>query len=512
MKSQPQPGTVIQFGPYSFDRALGKLSKHGTQIRLRGMPLKILQHLVERPGEAVSRGELQSLLWNGTAFGDFEHGLNSAVNVVRRTLGDSAGEARYIETVPTQGYRFIAALRSEVALPEAHPSIATIDAGSTVADANQGVESACEIREDAPPGRKPTAPKSLRWWIASALATASLGGGAWWTFQSRPHALIDGSTPSTSHEANDQYNLAYTFIGFQNDIPLARKTFERALELDPHFASARLQLALAIVIEIFNGYTNDGTSIYRAEEELHRAEQVLPGSDNLLLSTQSAVYLAQGRLDRIPAAKLEESWRKGGNPTWLVILRMLEGHTQEPLAILRARNQRQPLNNPTRMFIGETLRTQGDTAGAIHALERALQQAPGNVTAAWFLTMARLDEGKPELARALLEGMRPGFEKNYMWRHAWAVLLAAEGKRNDALQAMDEGTLKFARLTWAVTATTADFYALNGDSSRAIEWLQLAIARGDERVSYFRRNPRLAGLRNDTRFQSLLKAVEARGK
>ncbi len=239
---------------------------------------------------------------------------------------------------------------------------------------------------------------------------------------------------------------------------------------------------------------------------------MLPGSDNLLLSTQSAVYLAQGRLDRIPAAKLEESWRKGGNPTWLVILRMLEGHTQEPLAILRARIQRQPLNNPTRMLLGETLRTQGDTAGAIHALERALQQAPGNVTAAWFLTMAWLDEGKPERARALLEGMRPGFEKNYMWRHAWAVLLAAEGKRNDALQAMDEGTLKFARLTWAVTATTADFYALNGDSSRAIEWLQLAIARGDERVSYFRRNPRLAGLRNDTRFQSLLKAVEARGK
>lgn len=132
------------------------------------------------------------------------------------------------------------------------------------------------------------------------------------------------------------------------------------------------------------------------------------------------------------------------------------------------------------------------------------------MTAAWFLSMAHLDEGKPELARALLDGMRPAFEKNYMWRHAWAILLAAEGKRNDALQAMDEGTLKFGALTWAVTAATADFYALNGDSSKAIEWLQLAIARGDERVSYFRRNPRLTTLRNDRRFRSLLKAVEAR--
>ena len=131
MKSQPQSGTLIQFGPFSFDRALGKLSKQGTQIRLRGMPLKILQHLVERHGETVSRGELQSLLWNGTAFGDFEQGLNSAVNVVRRTLSDSADQPHYIETVPGNGYRFIAPLRSEVAVQETHTSSAALDSRFT---------------------------------------------------------------------------------------------------------------------------------------------------------------------------------------------------------------------------------------------------------------------------------------------------------------------------------------------------------------------------------------------
>src|SRR4029434_2872598 len=103
--------------------------------------------------------------------------------------------------------------------------------------------------------------------------------------------------------------------------------------------------------------------------------------------------------------------------------------------------------------------------------------------------------------------MRPGFEKNYMWRHAWALLLAAEYKRKEAMQAMDDGTLRFARLTWAVTSTMADFYALQGDYSKAIEWLQLAISRGDERVSYFRRNPRFAMIRNDKRFALLLRSV-----
>src|SRR5260370_306578 len=115
--------------------------------------------------------------------------------------------------------------------------------------------------------------------------------------------LADGVTASANHEANDQFNLAMNFLAVQNDIPLARKTFERALELDPHFAAARLQIACMLVIEIFNGHTNDGSVLYQAEEELHRAEQVLPGSDGLLLSTQAVVYLAQGRLDRIPLAK-----------------------------------------------------------------------------------------------------------------------------------------------------------------------------------------------------------------
>jgi DNA-binding winged helix-turn-helix (wHTH) protein len=158
MKDQPQSGTLIEFGPFSFDKALGKLSKHGTLIRLRGMPLKILQHLVERPGEAVSRAELQSLLWKGTGFGDFEQGLNTAVNIVRRTLSDSADQLRYIETVPGNGYRFIAPLRSTVVVGETHSSSAALDSGSMM-NTDQGVESSCEAREVSV-GRKDTAPNS----------------------------------------------------------------------------------------------------------------------------------------------------------------------------------------------------------------------------------------------------------------------------------------------------------------------------------------------------------------
>jgi len=85
------------------------------------------------------------VLWKGTAFGDFEQGLNTAVNVVRKTLGDSADQARYLETVQGQGYRFIAPLRFAAAVRETHTSSATLDSGSMLAD--QAVESALDAEK-----------------------------------------------------------------------------------------------------------------------------------------------------------------------------------------------------------------------------------------------------------------------------------------------------------------------------------------------------------------------------
>jgi len=506
----PARKPMLRFGPFEFDSSSGELWKHGHRVKLPSQPRQVLEALLGMPGELVTREYLRRHLWPGAAAGDFEHGLNAAVNKLRQALGDSADQPRYVETVAgRRGYRFIAPLHSATADVELQASSAVSNSDAIAAEENQSVESVSESHPVS--GEWKAIALRYRWRIAAiVLAFFALGGGVFWRFQLKPRVLMDGATPSVSRAANDQYNLAFNFLAVQNDIPLARKTFERALELDPHFTSAHLQRALAIVIEIFNGYANDGSLLYQAEEDLHQAEQALPASDELLLGAQAGIYLGQGRLDRVPWEKLTD-WRPGMNPVWPMILRMLkERQPEESLAILRAEIERNPMDNVVRMFLGELLRTQGKTAEAVQILERVVQQGHRHPTAIWLLTIAYLDQGKPEQARALLERMRPEFEKNYMWRHAHAILLAAEGNRKEALEALDEETLKFARLTWMVTSATADFYALLGDSSKAVEWLQLAIARGDERVSSFRRNPRLASLRTDPRFNSLLKSVEAR--
>ena len=60
--------------------------------------------VLERPGEVVTREELQKRLWPDT-FVDVERNLNTAVNKIREVLGDSAESPRYIATVRGAGYR-----------------------------------------------------------------------------------------------------------------------------------------------------------------------------------------------------------------------------------------------------------------------------------------------------------------------------------------------------------------------------------------------------------------------
>ena len=97
----------IRFGVYELDRDAVELRKHGVPIRLQEQPFRVLALLAERPGEVITREELQEQIW-GSTFVDFDQSLNKAVNRVREALNDNAGSPQYVETVPRRGYRFIA--------------------------------------------------------------------------------------------------------------------------------------------------------------------------------------------------------------------------------------------------------------------------------------------------------------------------------------------------------------------------------------------------------------------
>jgi DNA-binding winged helix-turn-helix (wHTH) protein/TolB-like protein len=97
-----------RFGMFTFTTSTGELRRGDVPVRLQAQPAKVLSALVSRAGEIVTRETLQREIWSNGTHVDFERGLNFCIAQVRTALGDSADSPRYIETVPRQGYRFIA--------------------------------------------------------------------------------------------------------------------------------------------------------------------------------------------------------------------------------------------------------------------------------------------------------------------------------------------------------------------------------------------------------------------
>lgn len=115
--------TVLVFGPFELDTGRGELRRFGTPVRLRRQAVQALSALASRPSEVVTREELRQLLWGDHTFVDFKEGLNTCIKQVRETLGDDAVHPLYVETVPRQGYRFVAPVeRARAEARESAPS------------------------------------------------------------------------------------------------------------------------------------------------------------------------------------------------------------------------------------------------------------------------------------------------------------------------------------------------------------------------------------------------------
>ena len=102
------------FGPFELDFDDRELRKNGIRLRLPQQSYEILALLAGRPGQIVTRDEIRERLWPRGTVVEFEHSINAALKRLRDTLGDSAAQPRFIETVSGRGYIFIAPLQHAV--------------------------------------------------------------------------------------------------------------------------------------------------------------------------------------------------------------------------------------------------------------------------------------------------------------------------------------------------------------------------------------------------------------
>jgi DNA-binding winged helix-turn-helix (wHTH) protein/predicted Zn-dependent protease len=121
---EPANGTQFaRFGAFEVNFVSGELRKHGVRLKVQEQPFQVLELLLARPGELVTRETIQQKLWPSGTFVDFENGLNTAINRLREALGDSAENPRFIVTEPRRGYRFIAPVDGRPRLEPDSPSL-----------------------------------------------------------------------------------------------------------------------------------------------------------------------------------------------------------------------------------------------------------------------------------------------------------------------------------------------------------------------------------------------------
>jgi Tol biopolymer transport system component/DNA-binding winged helix-turn-helix (wHTH) protein len=217
MSGQAVNPKSLRFGLFELDLEARELRKSGLRIKLQDQPFQILAMLLERPGEIVTREELQKRLWPEDTFVDFDLSLNSAVKKLRQALGDDSENPRFIETLYRRGYRFIGPVNG-TSLPSA-----------SILGSAEAVQ-AQTVSERLTPSVRSRNLRFLTWAIIAVLVLMVVR--VFWSSPSEP-PRITGYTQITSDGRAK---------GFESFVTDGERLYIREFELD-HFVIGEVSVS-----------------------------------------------------------------------------------------------------------------------------------------------------------------------------------------------------------------------------------------------------------------------------
>jgi DNA-binding winged helix-turn-helix (wHTH) protein/Tfp pilus assembly protein PilF len=485
-----QPGADIRFDGWTLRRASGELIKGDVRVRLQSQPMAVLEQLLARPGEVVTRDELIARLWP-TGVVDFDTALNSSVRRLRTALGDHAMKARYIETIPKRGYRFIGRLEQPATTTVPAPIEPNGDAAQRTARQRRLVPAilalAVAILLPLPLANSPTLDRGKS--------------------DSGPDTVVPAAA------ALERLATARHFLQRRGngDVTMAVKYLEQAVAIEPALGSAWASLATAYWLETAEGRMPASLGLPKVREAADRA---------LLIDSK----LAEAHV------RLANYWRRTGRRE------LGDSHFRQAIAA-------QPEHPLVLSFRASLAEGEGRHAEAIDVQRQALLADPLSIAirqnlAVWLYLAGRIDESR----QALLElraiepaAVNPGgllsqllvLQKEYGTALAVAQQTDEEGDRLHSLALVYAGMGRVAQadatlreLIGASRAPdpirVAEVYAYRGQRDRAFEWLWAAIDPSAQRqcaqrtcwpLEMAERSPFLAPLRADPRWESWAESV-----
>lgn len=299
---------IYEFGPFTVDTVERVAFRDGKPLILTPKVFDTLLCLVRNRGRVLTKDEILQEVWPNT----FVEEVNLAVNIstLRKALGESPQEGRFIATVPGRGYRFVAEVSASVAEKgAAPPDDANPAAGLSAGHLDQTASHAASVRTIS------VSSSSLRnkhFWIAAAtIVVILIAAGLSFKFL-RPHpspgltshdsilladfenttgdpvlddtlkegtAVSLGQSPFLNLVANDRVRETLRFMGRSPEehvqLPLAREICERAgAKALVSGAVSRLGTAYVVSLEATN--CGEGTVVDREQLEAKNKESVLP--------------------------------------------------------------------------------------------------------------------------------------------------------------------------------------------------------------------------------------------
>ena len=478
---------ILRFGPFELDLETEELRRDGARVKLQPQPTRVLALLVARPGELVTREEIQRSVWNDDTFVDFEHGVNFCIREIRAALGDSAREPRYVETLPRRGYRFVATVERAPAEPD------RVDEQPSPADPARS----------GPSPQRPLVGRRMAGLLLGTVVLA-LGLGAWRFGGEASPAVVEAPDPL----AREAY-LAGRYLwnkGTDDALTRSLEQFERSAAIDPDYAPAYAGLADSYRLLAMNGAlpTHEGSE--KAKAAALRALELDPGLVEARVSLGSILFRYEWDW-----AGAEREFRRAiaGNPdyalghhdyAWFLVAM---GRFDEAIAEIEAARDRDPLSPLANADVGWVYLRARRYDEAIAQIERTLEIEPGFPSAYACLELAYLYKGMYAEARdvarrhleelgaepavlAEIDGLPPAEALRRSWRWKLDRRIATALQR--PMKAYPFATM----------------YAALGERDAAFEWLERAFADRDPMLPSVNVDPAFDALRSDPRFADLL--------
>jgi len=481
--------TDFNFDDWTFRRQPPELLREGARVRMQQQPLQVLDELLARPGELVTREHLIARLWPRRIV-EFDAGLNAAVRRLRAALGDEAETPRYIETVPRKGYRFIGTLRvpSPAALA-ATPEAAFIPPSPTGAAEPSGIPSAEPAALPHRVGAIQRAPLAL-------IATMTLVLLAVFGLYQRESNAVDAGTITTSNEQLRRADF-FTRRRAPGDLARAKQQYEQASSLDPSSARAWAGLASVHWLEIAAGDQPSETNLPKVRTAAQKALDLDPRLAEAHL--RMALYLqATGKTS---AAHQHVATAAALQPNDSLVLAMLAGEAaddqrwEEAIVLQRRASAADPLSSVAAANLASFLFLAGRFEEAKHQFEKVIELDPTHPDEIKVLT--QILQGSYDEALREVETWADGSLRD----QALALIYHGLGRSAESRECLDK------LITAAGNSDpvmVAEVYAFRGETDNAFEWLHQSGSRPCISPMLYA-SPFLKSLQADSRWSQVVK-------